>query len=283
MYEEISQFSYETNYPFNISISGISYCDGSYKIIRPNSSIYTFEYIIEGTGYVEHNGHSFFAKKGDIYILPRGQKHYYYSDKKNPWTKIWFNIYGDFVDKTLESYNLRNVDHIEGFDLSYLFYAFLDITRSNKTRTEIYNECSHIFLTLVQKISEKFQDNSFPDDTASKIKYEIDECTNSNINLDEIAKKIFCTKSHAIRIFKSKFGITPYQYILKKKLSASKLLLKSTNMTIYEISEQLSFCDSHYFSSFFKSQTGITPKNYRKIHRESFSLSSTESVPIVKP
>lgn len=268
MHEEISQFSYETDYPFNISIAGISYCDGSYKIVRPASPVYTFEYILDGTGYVEHNGRSFRARKGDIYILPRGQTHFYFSDAKDPWIKIWFNIYGDFVDQTLESYGLKNIDHIEGFDLSDQFYDFLDIARSSMPRSEIYNECAHVFLTIVQKISGSFHKRLLVDDLADKIKHELDECTNFDMSLDAIANKAFCTKSHAIRVFKNKFGITPYQYMLGKKLFAAKLLLKSTNMTISEIAEKLSFCDNHYFSAFFKAQTRATPKSFRKMHRE---------------
>jgi AraC-like DNA-binding protein len=124
---------------------------------------------------------------------------------------------------------------------------------------------------LVQRIAENFHENLKADDMANRIKYEIDEDTRFNINLDEITKKIFCTKSHAIRIFRSKFGITPYQYILNKKITAAKTLLKNTNLPVCEIADILSFCDSHYLSSFFKLQTGLTPKNYRKLQQESSS------------
>ena len=95
MHEEIIAFDSEHSHsPFKVQMTGISYCDGSYRIIRNESPIYCIEYIIKGKGYVQLDNTSFCADEGDIYILPSGRNHYYYSDDENPWTKIWFNISG---------------------------------------------------------------------------------------------------------------------------------------------------------------------------------------------
>lgn len=45
----------------------------------------------------------------------------------------------------------------------------------------------------------------------------------------------------------------------------AKHLLKSTDMTILQISEELSFPNPSFFGKFFKRETGITPGKYRGV------------------
>jgi len=266
MREDITSFPPQTR-PFNIQMTGISYCDESYCINRPNSKIYCFEYILEGSGYVNQNEIEFMAKKGDIYILSANKNHYYYSDRNSPWIKIWFNIYGDFVDKIMGSYGIDQVSHIKNYDISSLFYDFLNQAKSSEPIQEIFDKCACIFLEIVQKIS-KINNvlfiNPVNNEIAVNLKHEIDEMSDYKISFDEIVNKVFCSKSHAIRVFKEEFKITPYQYILSKKVSIAKIMLRNTNMPIGEIADYLGFCDNHYFSSFFKQQVGIAPKEYRR-------------------
>ena len=65
MYEDLIAFTPNVpNAPFQILMSGISYCDGTYKISRPNSPLYCFEYIYKGKGMVHLNQAAFPAKAG---------------------------------------------------------------------------------------------------------------------------------------------------------------------------------------------------------------------------
>src|SRR5690606_28313939 len=100
--------------PFFIEMTGISYCDETYRIARKNSPIYVFEYILEGGGTVIVEDKQFVARKGDVYILHRQSNHEYYSDKAKPWTKIWFNAVGTLIDSLMQVYGLNNINHITG-------------------------------------------------------------------------------------------------------------------------------------------------------------------------
>jgi AraC-like DNA-binding protein len=57
--------------------------------------------------------------------------------------------------------------------------------------------------------------------------------------------------------------------ILKDRLmqEARKLLL-SSELSVSEISYKLNFEDNSYFNKVFKHETGITPKNFRDIHKK---------------
>ena len=127
MYEEEIVIFPESSKPpaFEILMCGRSYCDGSYRINRPKSLLWCFEYICKGKGTVQVDHVRFTASAGDIYILPAGMDHYYYSDDKDPWKKVWFNIRGPFVDSTLKAYHLENIFHIRKLNLLPLFEDFI--------------------------------------------------------------------------------------------------------------------------------------------------------------
>ncbi|MBU5305822.1 AraC family transcriptional regulator [Eubacterium callanderi] len=53
--------------------------------------------------------------------------------------------------------------------------------------------------------------------------------------------------------------------LLKPSYEGACYLLKSTNLSISEISVKTGFEDANYFSRQFKKHTGLTPKEYRKL------------------
>ena len=76
----------------NIQMCGITYPDRSYEISREKSNVACIEYIEKGMGVVEIDGQTFYPKEGDSYFLQTGITHHYFSDKENPWQKVFINV-----------------------------------------------------------------------------------------------------------------------------------------------------------------------------------------------
>lgn len=254
--------------PFFIEMTGISYCDETYRIARKNSPIYVFEYILEGEGTVIVEDKQFVARKGDVYILHRQSNHEYYSDKAKPWTKIWFNAVGTLIDSLMQVYGLNNINHITGIDVSSYFYQILDLARQSKTSNlEFIKKASQIFFELILTLQPEVHKEAQPyRKEASILKEYIDQNIMNNIELKDLSQLIYHSNSQTIRIFKKAFGYTPYQYLMNQKLELSKLLLLNTNKSIKEISAELNFYDEHYFSRYFHEKIGVSPQAYRKKH-----------------
>lgn len=267
MNEDIISFVEDTKieYPFYIQMAGISYCDGTYKIDRRNSNIYCFEYIIKGEGTIRINGQEFNASSGDIYILPKGHDHLYFSNAKNPWTKIWFNIKGSLIDNLMQVYKLNNIYYIKNLDLKELFYKmFFEVQQTNETTEQIFRKASIIFHEILLKIYSKVEIcKTIENEIAFQLKQYMDNHIESNLSIKTLANYVFRSPSQTIRIFKKEYGVTPYNYLLSKKIETAKLLLINTNMPIKQIAVKLKFADEHYFSNFFKSKTGISPISFR--------------------
>lgn len=91
----------------------------------------------------------------------------------------------------------------------------------------------------------------------------IDENLTANLSLENIAIQSGISKYHFIRVFKSAFGISPYQYQKRKRLELAKSeLIKGNNIFFTAI--QYGFPDVPTFSKAFKQQFGQTPGSIRK-------------------
>ncbi len=270
MREDIATPPRSSDLPFQVLMSGISYCDGTYIIRRTHSPLTCIEFIVQGEGSVTENEHTFTAKSGDIYILHEGNRHCYYSDEKDPWIKIWMNLSGPAVDHLLYAYGLNLVNHVTGLNLEQDFRQFYQIAGECRTALEVSDRCSLLFHQILQKIAahvrraESSSGSVGRSVTAQKIKELIDSTNGFNITLEDIAKQLFFTKTHIIRVFREEYQITPYEYILARKLRLAKDLLINTSLPVSEIAAYLNFCDAHYFTNFFRSRTGKTPREYRK-------------------
>ncbi len=90
------------------------------------------------------------------------------------------------------------------------------------------------------------------------------EHLDQNISMEELASKACLTKSYLIRLFRQKLGITPLQYIIRKKIHHTQTLLLGTEMNIQKIASAVGMEDTSYFIRLFKKNIGITPQEYRK-------------------
>jgi AraC family transcriptional regulator of arabinose operon len=251
--------------PFTIDMCGISYCDGSYAIERRQSDIFVLEYVEEGTGTI-HIGEQikFNASAGDVYILPRGEDHYYYSDAKFPWKKYFFNVRGEVVDSMLYAYQLYGKHLIHCPSVLPFFLEFQQIAFSKSSREEIFGKCAVLFhqiLTELYHVSKNTE--NLPED-ALKLKAYLDENLSRLVSLRELARQISRSPDYTIKLFKKVYHQTPYAYFLHQKMEAAKNMLLNTSFSVQEISNRLGYEDQHYFSNLFKQYCGCAPKYYKK-------------------
>lgn len=85
-----------------------------------------------------------------------------------------------------------------------------------------------------------------------------------NITIDDISEDIGFSPSTIKRIFSSYKNTGAIHYFLQLKISEAKRLIKETDMSMTEISEELGFSSVHYFSRLFKKLTEMTPSQYSK-------------------
>lgn len=91
----------------------------------------------------------------------------------------------------------------------------------------------------------------------------INEHINEGIMMTEVAEYMNMNSSYFSRYFKEGTGISFIDYVKKLKVERAKELLDTSNMKIHEVSDSLSYNSVQYFSTLFKTLTGLTPQEYR--------------------
>ena len=89
----------------------------------------------------------------------------------------------------------------------------------------------------------------------------MDENFLQNPTMNEVAKNGNMSSFHFFRSFKQAFGITPYKYLLHKRLEFSKNLLIQ-KIPAGEIAKHCGFADIFTYSKAFKKAYGIPPSKY---------------------
>jgi AraC-type DNA-binding domain-containing proteins len=78
------------------------------------------------------------------------------------------------------------------------------------------------------------------------------------------ADKLCFSPRYLSNVLKKITGHSLYYWISEFSLKEAKILLKSSDKTITQISEELNFPNSSFFAKFFKKRTGFSPLNFRK-------------------
>jgi len=98
----------------------------------------------------------------------------------------------------------------------------------------------------------------------SRVRNFIDDNYLEDLNLEDLASLAFLSKYHFLRCFKHVYGISPYQYVIQRRLAHSQTLLDDSQKTLSEIAYQTGFIDRRAFNRAFRKAFGHLPAEYRQ-------------------
>lgn len=121
--------------------------------------------------------------------------------------------------------------------------------------------------------SEKEVIDDIPYRIKETINY-INEHLCEKIEVNELAKITSWKTHHYIRVFTKFMSVTPYQYILIRKIEKSKVRLLDESIPITSIAFELGFQSYSNFINAFKKITDTTPEAFRNIEKLNKKLQS---------
>ena len=204
-----------------------------------------------------------------LYRPKEPQKYEYYA---NDQTEVfWVHFTGNNVTNLLRSYGLTNDKKVFycGFDSEYKT-LFQSMIKELQMCQDGYPEMLEMYLRQIFiKLQRHF--HSSITITSSRTAAEIDRAVsyfsehyNEQINIDDYAKQNFVSTSWLIRNFRLYTGITPKQFIMKKRIYNAEVLLQNQHYSINEIARIVGYDNPLYFSRIFQKTKGISPSEYRK-------------------
>ena len=92
----------------------------------------------------------------------------------------------------------------------------------------------------------------------------IDEHYAQKLSLAELGEVAHMSPSYLSHIFSKATGFSLWDYIIARRIEQAKHLLLSTDRKILDIAFECGFQNSVHFHKCFRSQTGLTPGEYRE-------------------
>lgn len=125
-------------------------------------------------------------------------------------------------------------------------------------------QLKQLFLLVCRRVMEETEDTlRIPHSIRQAVQY-FNQNMADSITIDTYAKEHNMSVCWFIRLFKRYMGMSPLQYLTVIRIRRAKELLEGTDYSISEISRLTGYEDPLYFSKLFRSQTGISPRQYRK-------------------
>lgn len=87
----------------------------------------------------------------------------------------------------------------------------------------------------------------------------------SKLTVDELSAFFDISPRRLHQVFTEQLGISPKQFILKKKMEEGYRLLVQTSMPVNKIAELLCFSSAYHFSNEFRKTFGMTPTSVRNM------------------
>jgi AraC family transcriptional regulator len=105
--------------------------------------------------------------------------------------------------------------------------------------------------------------DSAPPSKFSRVVDYIDAAIDGDLTLDALAEVAGMNPFYFARAFRNRFGETPHQFVLRRRIDRAKRLLTETETPLVEIALGCGFASQSHFASVFLRHVGVTPSRYR--------------------
>ena len=227
--------------------------------------LFLFEYVKKNPGFVEIESDRQEINSNNYFMIPPGIKNKYWSKPGVIQEKIFFICKGELVTSLLKVYNLECAYLVrEANSVLKYFFNMLLLNKqygSNKDR-----EAAIVFHKLLQAANAVLykDEQSYLPPAVEKLRNLLDKHVEDKIDFSLINKELAYSQAYMVRLFKEHMGVTPHEYVLRRRLETAQLLLKHSTLSIKEIAERLVFSDQYHFSNYFRKRLGMSPSQYRK-------------------
>lgn len=249
-----------------------------------------FEFVYVEKGFMVHNhsGHTHILTAGDVFCIIPGQIHMYTMGYEATIYNILFekDEFGTFLDEISSLGILKDIfecrENIfpsirisipQRHELVALLDTMINDIKEKKSgwRTALRIHMLEFLLFFVRAHSEAEHDIKSEDGKKSvyygyilkTLKF-IEENYMEDISSADIAENVGISSDYITKQFKKELEITPLDYLRKYRIAKAIELIKTTDMSISDVSVACGFNDLSLFSRVFKQTFGLTPRDFKK-------------------
>ena len=210
-------------------------------------------------------------KTGDLIIIPPYLEH---TEQSIPGMPLDYYVIGiDGIAFQTEN-NAASAQIFCNFDnrmlIADLFAQMYYEVKTEREGSDLI--CQHLLEILILRIMRSRHIIPVPITSVrmtkecAQIKEYLDTNYAEHITLETLTSLTHMNKYYMAHSFTKFTGMSPIQYLNRRRLETACQLLRDTDYSVSDISSQTGFSSQSYFTQIFRKFYGITPIKYRQIH-----------------
>lgn len=149
------------------------------------------------------------------------------------------------------------------FEKLYNFWKLGDFSDKIYCKSLLYK----IYSNIIKSSCSQYISRDLKKQIEYIVEYINDNLSDSNLTVFNLSKKCNISEVHFRRIFLNIYHVSPIKFILLSRINKAKELLLLENFRISEVAERCGFQNHYYFSKAFKSETHMTPSQFRNFYK----------------
>lgn len=239
----------------------------------PHSHAFTeLFYVRDGRGEFLLEDKIYPISKDDLIIVNPHINHTEISKGTPPLSYFTVGVEGvcfSFNDQ--KEYRIFNCRKKEADLLFYFNSLFQELDKQSEGYEKICNYLLHILILQLQRITDspfELITAQHPSKECAYIKRYLDSNYSENITLDHLSALSHLNKYYLSHEFTKYYGISPMNYLSRKRIDVCKELLENTDYGISDIAHLVGFSSQSYLSQSFRKSYGMTAGTYRKFKKK---------------
>lgn len=239
----------------------------------PHSHAFTeLFYVRDGRGEFLLEDKIYPISKDDLIIVNPHINHTEISKGTPPLSYFTVGVEGvcfSFNDQ--KEYRIFNCRKKEADLLFYFNSLFQELDKQSEGYEKICNYLLHILILQLQRITDspfELITAQHPSKECAYIKRYLDSNYSESITLDHLSALSHLNKYYLSHEFTKYYGISPMNYLSRKRIDVCKELLENTDYGISDIAHLVGFSSQSYLSQSFRKSCGMTAGTYRKLKKK---------------
>lgn len=257
---------------WTLAMAGREECRPDYVVDRPSYPFHVIELIVRGSGRVRLGGGRWQRiGAGAIFSCDATAACRIETDPREPLVKYFFALHGRDVRARLQAVRLRPgvVRHTP--ILAEAIAAAEEVIREGQRHHPMTAEiCLKLVELLLLRVATGSGPAQRPSDERAResflrCKALIDDSAHVLQTLEAVADAVRLDPSTICRLFRRFQGISPYQYLMRRKMTLAAEHLLESGVLVKEAAARVGFQDPYHFSRSFKGVHGVSPDQLRRL------------------
>jgi AraC-like DNA-binding protein len=100
---------------------------------------------------------------------------------------------------------------------------------------------------------------------ADEVRAYLEQNVTKDLDMNEVARAASLSPFYLTRIFKARYGVPPYRYLIELRISLASDLLRDSTLSVTQICHRSGFNSLSHFITTFRRHTGFSPSQYRRM------------------